>query len=219
MAPAEGDARFCETCGAQLFRDSSFCHQCGMKITAQNRVEDSPVEKKDLKDYELYQVYSMVNNFIYKGNRYDNLKINWFVTDRQELHVPFERAIENYYELPLSARISPQNFITQSFTWKEAESLKQYLAAVQKIKVIIQGCPLPVKGHVNGFRDIPPPPGTDFLSLYKKAGYNLPFKVEGIFNTKMADERIVGDDHSITVVSGINIKEIQKQLKKTKKEN
>ncbi|MGD2092882.1 MAG: zinc ribbon domain-containing protein [Candidatus Aminicenantes bacterium] len=217
MAPEEDDARFCETCGAQIFRGSNFCHQCGMKVIFEKE-QDIPIEKKDLKEYELYQVHSVVNNFIYRGISYDNLKIIWFVINRKEPIVPFEQAIENYSELPFSARVNPENFIKQCFALREAESLTQYLAAAQNIKAVIEGCPLPVKGHVNGYRDIPPPPGTDYVILHKKPNYNLPFKVEGVFNTKMADERIMGDDQTITVVSGISIKDVQKQLNELKKE-
>ena len=217
MAPAEDETRFCETCGAQIFRGSSFCHQCGMKVIFEKE-KDIPIEKTDLEEYDLYQVHSVVNNFIYRGIYYNNLKINWFVINRKEPVVPFERAIENYSELPFAARVNPENFIKQCFTLAETESLEQYLASTQKIKAIIVGCPLPVKGHVNGFRDVPPPPGTDYVILHKKPNYNLSFKVEGIFNTKIADEQIVGDDHSITVVTGINIKEVQNHIKKLEKE-
>ncbi len=217
MAPAEVETKFCETCGAQIFRGSSFCHQCGMKIISEQG-QNIPTEKKDLKDYDLYKVYSVVNNFIYKGLSYDNLRIIWFVINRQEPIVPFEQAIENYSELSLTARVNPENFIKQCFTLAEAESLKQYLSAAQKINAIIEGCPLPVKGHVNGYRDVPPAPGTDYVTLHKKPNYNLPFKVEGFFNTKMADERIRGDDLTSTVVTGISIKDVKKQLKELKKE-
>lgn len=217
MAPAEEVTRFCETCGAQIFRGSSFCHQCGMKVISEKE-KDVPIEKKYLKEYELYQVHSVVNNFIYRGISYDNLKIIWFVINRKEPVVPFEQAIENYSELPFAARVNPENFIKQCFTLGEAESLKRYLDSTQKIKAVIEGCPLPVKGHVNGYRDVPPPPGTDYVILHKKTSYNLPFKVEGIFNTKMADERITGDDLTSTVVTGISIKDVQRELKELKKE-
>jgi hypothetical protein len=217
MAPAEVETRFCETCGAQIFRGSSFCHQCGTKVIPKEE-QDILVGKKDLSKYDLYQVYSVVNNFIYRGNSYDNLKINWFVINRQEPIVPFEKAIENYSELPFAARVNPENFIKQCFTLAEAESLKQYLVSAQKLSAVIEGCLLPVKGHVNGYRDVPPPPGTDYITLHKKPNYNLPFKVEGIFNTKMADERILGDDHTITVVTGISIKDVKRELKEFKKQ-
>jgi hypothetical protein len=217
MAPAEQETRFCETCGAQIFRGSSFCHQCGMKVIFPE-ANEIPIEKKDLKEYDLYQVHSEVNNFIYKGGSYDKLKIIWFVINRQEPIVPFEQAIENYSELPFAARVNPENFIKQCFSLAEAESLKQYLASTQKIRAVIEGCPLPVKGHVNGYRDVPPQPGTDYVPLHKKTSYSLSFKVEGIFNTKIAEERILGDDQSITVVTGISIKDVKKKLNELEEE-
>lgn len=188
-----------------------------MKIIPQ-KGQDILVGKMDLSKYVLFQVHSVVNNFIYRGSSYDNMKINWFVINRQEPLVPFDQAIENYSELPFAARVNPENFIKQCFSMAEAESLKQYLASTQKIKAVIEGCSLPVKAHVNGYRDVPPPPGTDYVILHKKSSYSLPFKVEGFFNTKIADERFMGDDHSITVVSGISIKDVKRQLKELKKE-
>ncbi|UCH97670.1 MAG: zinc ribbon domain-containing protein [Candidatus Aminicenantes bacterium] len=216
MSPSEENSGFCQTCGAQLFPDSNFCHQCGTLTTAKEE-NDAPIEKKDLKDYELYQVYSVINNFLYKGIYYDNLKINWFMIDRQEPPVPFEQAIANYKGISFASRAGPENHIKERFTREEAESLKKYLISAQKIKAVLEGYPLPVNATVKGYRDAPPPPGTDFILLHKKASYNLPFKVEGVFNTKIADERILGDDQSITVVSGISLKEVQKQLKEREK--
>jgi hypothetical protein len=216
MPPADENTGFCEVCGAQLFPDSGYCSQCGTKVPAMKEIHSSR-ERKDLSQYQLYKVYSIINNFLYRGTYFDNLKIDWFVVDQQELHVPFEKAIEGYKQLSLTARISPQNYITQCFSWEQANLLKKYLASLQKTNATIQGCQLPVGSNVSGYRDVPPPRGTDFILLHKKSIYNLPFKVEGFFNTKMAEERIVGDDQSITVVSGINIRDVQKLLKK--KEN
>jgi len=212
MAPTDDETKFCENCGAQIVRGSNFCPQCGMKVASQEE-KDISKSKKPLSDYDLFQVHSVVDNFIYKGISYDHLKIDWFAINRQEPVVPFEQAIENYSILPIAARLNPENFIKQCFSLAEAESLMQYLASTQKIKAVIVGCHLPVSAHAHGYRDVPPPPGSDFITLHKKANYNLSFKVEGIFNTKMADERIMGDDQSKTVVTGINIKEVQERLK------
>jgi hypothetical protein len=217
MAAEEGQSIFCETCGAQLFPTSTFCHQCGMKITLK-ATEPPPEKKTEPEKHDLYQIYSMVTNFRYKDLYYDNVKVNWFVTERKMPQIPFEKAIEDYEQLPFIARVNPENYIKQSFTVEEAMLFKKYLSTAQKIRAVVEGFSLPVKGNVRGYRDTPPPPGTDFIILHKKAGYNLPFKVEGIFNLKMADEQIVGDDHSITIVSGINVSDIQKYIKEKEKE-
>ena len=106
----------------------------GMKVIFEKE-KDIPIEKTDLEEYDLYQVHSVVNNFIYRGIYYNNLKINWFVINRKEPVVPFERAIENYSELPFAARVNPENFIKQCFTLAETESLEQYLASTQKMPI------------------------------------------------------------------------------------
>ena len=218
MAPielAEEDLRFCQTCGAQLYPESSYCHQCGMKVELKKKEETPPANKelKDLKDFQLVQVYSVVNDFKYKGIRYDNVKVNWFMTDRKVAPVPFAKAIADYTELSPSSRVGPENYIMQRFTPAEAKLLKQYLLSSQNVQGFIEGCPLPVSSNNRGYRDIPPPPGIGFILLYQKSSYQLPFKVEGIFDTRLADERVVGDDDRVTVVSGINIKDLKKYLK------
>lgn len=212
MSPDTNDAKFCDTCGAQLFPDSKFCHQCGMK-TQLRIVEESDSKKGDSKNFTLFQVYSVVNNFHFNGVLYDNLRINWFVRERLETAVSFKESIVNYLEIPFLSRTGPENYIKERFTYKEAKLLKLYLQSRNKIKAVISGCTLPINEDAKGYRDSIPPPGTGFIALYKKSKYTLPFKVEGIFNTRMADERVVGDDNQVTIVSGIDVKEIQKQLK------
>ncbi|MDQ1352110.1 MAG: hypothetical protein QG657_2416 [Acidobacteriota bacterium] len=151
---------------------------------------------------KLYHVYSMVNNFRYKDIFYENLKINWFVLGREAPQVPFEKVIVNYSELSTAARIHPENHIKEKFTLIEAELLKQFLASSHKIDAVIEERILPVGKDETGYHDLPPSPGVDFIALYKKKPYDLPFNVEGVFNIKMADERVTPDDQ-ITVISKI----------------
>lgn len=211
MSPNDEPIRFCETCGAQLFPNLTFCHQCGMKIEPPKKEEIPP--KKILPGQGLFKAYSVAANFRYQDNYYDNVKIHWFVTDRKSSPLPYGKAIENYDEIPFLEKVGPESFVNQCFTAQEVELLKHYLISTQKTKVVVEECPLPVKSTASGYRDTIPPPGTNFISLHKKSGYNLPFKVDGIFNLKMADERFMGDDHSKTVVSGINVKDIQRLIK------
>jgi hypothetical protein len=224
MAPVEEDPGFCQTCGAQIFPESSFCHQCGMKVELKTKEETPPVKKeikgfKDFKDFQLVQLYSVVNDYRYKDICYDNLKINWFVADRSEPPVPFEQSIVDYEELSLTNRFGPENFIKQRFTLEEAKLLKQYLFTTLNLLAFIEGCPLPVSNNSCGYRDLPPPPGVDFFILHQKRTYPLPFKVEGIFDTRMADEHVIGDDDRITVVSGLNVNDLKKYLKEKEEQD
>jgi hypothetical protein len=212
MIHEEEDLLFCDTCGAQMEPGSQYCPLCGMKVVSSKKKEaftgedESPLPG-------LYHVYSVVNNFPYRSVYYDNLKISWFMVGREEPQVPFEEGIANYSKLSVSARVHPENFIKELFTRDEAELLKSYLDSTEKLSATIEVCRLPVSEHAKGHRDFPPAPGMDFFILSDRENYNLPFRVEGVFNTKMADQHVVADDRT-TVVTGISVKDIDKYLDK-----
>jgi hypothetical protein len=181
--------------------DAKFCSSCGSPITSKGKGETKP--------QKLYHCYSIVNNLGYKGIHYDKVKISWFVKGREKPQVPFEQAIANYSTLTAAARSYPENYILERFTQMEVELLKGYLSSVQKIKAAAEEIKLPVSENKKGYKDVPPIPGTDFIVLHEKQNYNLPFKVEGIFNIKLADERIVGDEQE-TVISKIVVGDFKK---------
>lgn len=212
MIHEEENSLFCDTCGAQIEPGSQYCPLCGMKVASSMKKEAFTGEDESHLP-GLYHVYSVVNNFPYHSVYYDNLKINWFVVGREEPQVPFEEAIVNYAKLSLSAKVHPENFIKELFTREEAELLKRYLDSAERVSATIEACGLPVSEHAKGHRDFPPAPGMDFFILSDKENYNLPFKVEGVFNTKMADRHVVADDRT-TVVTGISVKDIDKYLDK-----
>ncbi|NIM18400.1 MAG: hypothetical protein GTO45_40995 [Candidatus Aminicenantes bacterium] len=210
MIHEEEHSLFCDTCGAQIEPGSQYCSLCGMKVASKKKKEAFTGEDES-HSTRLYHVYSVVNNFPYRSVYYDNLKISWFMVGREEPQVPFEEVIVNYAKLSLSAKVNPENFIKELFTLEEAELLKRYLDSLRKFNATIEVCQLPVNEHARGYRDFPPAPGIDFFILSDKENYNLPFRVEGVFNTNMADRRVVADDRT-TVVTGISVKDIDKYL-------
>ncbi|MCP5109119.1 MAG: zinc ribbon domain-containing protein [bacterium] len=203
--------RFCENCGVRLLAEANFCHKCGAKVTAVSKtaaaVDVTAVtavlgEQVEPKMQKLYHVHSIVNNFRYKDIPYDNLKIDWFVVGRRHPQVPYEEVITNYATLAPAARVNPENYIMERFTLDEATLLQGFLHSAQDIDAVVDEKELPVGANSKGYRALPPAPGTDFIALYKKKNYDLAFNVEGIFNVKMADERIVPDEQ-VTVISRI----------------
>lgn len=203
---------FCENCGAQVDEDANFCPQCAMPTGAKSE-DGLSTGNGEPGPGKLFHVVSAVYNFHYKNTYYDNLRIDWFVVDRETPQLPFEEVILNYSELSPIESVHPENFIKECFTGEEAELLKSHLIFTEKMQAVIRACSLPVNKDASGYRSSPPPAGTDFIVLHKREGYNLPFKVEGIFNTKSAVERVEADE-SITIVSGISIKDIEKRLRK-----
>jgi hypothetical protein len=208
MTAEEGSEKTCKNCAAKLQDDANFCHKCGTKVSAgQAAVRPLPKRKIDLE--RIYHVYSVVSNFPYKGIYYDNLKIEWFVTERERPQIPLEHAIDNYSNLSLAARVHPEQYIMERFTGDEVQLLKEYLRTVQKISCAVDEVELPISDNKRGYRSQPPGPGTDFFPLYAKQNYNLSFKVEGIFNVKTADERVMSDDRA-TVISKVPLDELKK---------
>jgi len=202
MTLGEGISGVCGGCGAQLLPDSNFCHNCGSKVVPVKPVSIDRGGGGSEEPPRLYHVFSSVSNFRYQGILYDNLKINWFVVGRKKPQIPFNRAIANYSDLNPAVRVHPENYILERFTQMEADLLHGYLASAQKLDAVIEELELPVSESERAYRGGPPPPGTDFIQLFKKKSYDLPFNVEGIFNIKMADERIVPDERA-TVVTKI----------------
>lgn len=193
--------------------EANFCHNCGAKVIVDENIHNFPAEPSLP---TLFHVYSVVNNFRYKEIYYDRLKINWFYLNRETPQIPFEHAITNYNELSPAARVFPENHLKERFTQEEAQALKKYLMEGLKIRAVVEEYKLPIPDSEKGYRDSPAGPGTDFLPLHTKPNYNLAFKVEGIFNIKMADERIEGDDERPTVISRINPEELEKYAKDKK---
>lgn len=214
MTLGEGIPGFCSGCGGQLIPGSNFCHMCGSKVDVAETAHVTGGEEIP----RLYLVFSSISDFRYQGILYDNLKINWFVVGRKKPHVPFDAVIVNYSELSGAGRAQPEKYILERFTQMEADLLHGYLASAQKIDAVVEELKLPVSEGERGYRSGPPPPGTDFIQLFKKKSYNLPFKVEGIFNIKMADERIVPDDRA-TVITRITPEALRKIERKRDKDS
>ncbi len=212
MIHEEQHSLFCNTCGAQIEAGSQYCPLCGMKVAADKKKEAFTNEDESHSP-RLYRVYSVVNNFPYRSVYYDNLRISWFMVGRKEPQVPFEEVIVDYEKLSLAAKVHPENFIKELFTREEAQLLKRYLDSPGKFNATVEVCELPVNDHAMGYHDFPPGPGIDFFILSDKENYNLPFRVEGVFNTNVADRRVAADDRT-TVVTGISMKEIEKYLDK-----
>lgn len=200
MSEGNTDPFFCSECGAQLYPESKYCPQCGSKrkINAPDR------------DLQLFQVYSIINKFRYHDVLYDNLKITWFIKDRENAQVPFEKVIMGYSDLCKHERVFPENYIKELFTKEEAEQLQQYLLKMEKTAAYLELSNLPINGKVKGYNDTSMIEGMDFFRLYRRPLYNLPFKVKGIFNVKIADEHVESDDR-ITVITDVSA--WRKQLK------
>lgn len=220
MLPTADDNKFCTNCGAQLPEGANFCHQCAVPVTIgaaapSQQAAETPGNKGGAPTGpmpELYHVHSTVNNFQFKGIFYDNLQINWFISDRAELPAPPEQVIAGYTALNPVEQVFPENRLKEFFTPEEAGRLKAYLKVALLLSATLNRVTFPIASSEKGYRDFSAAPSVGFFNLHEKKTYNLPFKVEGIFNVGMADERIVADENPtlITTISELRKKESKK---------
>ncbi|MCX6554904.1 MAG: hypothetical protein NTZ12_07825 [Candidatus Aminicenantes bacterium] len=148
----------------------------------------------------LFTVHSLVRNFLFAGNRYEEVKINWFVVDRKQSLVPFAAAIQDYGQLDEKERAFPEEYVNEQFSREEAEGLKKYLDRQPLTTTEIEAIELPVVPNASGCRRLTAVGGGGaFLPLYKGKGYSLPFKVEGYFSVRFAEPMVSGDDRATVV--------------------
>lgn len=205
---------FCETCGAQIPADSKFCHQCGMVVMPGTVPTDT--QTIDISQGKLFNVFSKMNSFRYKDLLYDNVRVNWFVIDRQLPHIAFEDAVSGYSQLEPMKKVLSEHYIKERFTLAEAEELLHFLTRVEKIETFLEALSLPVDGSKKGYCDVSPVPGSGFIKLHTRISYNLNFKVEGYFNTALAEQQIMPDER-VTVITRVNMGDIENYMKEKKR--
>jgi len=148
----------------------------------------------------LFTVHSLVRNFLFAGNRYEEVKINWFVVDRKQSLVPFATAIQDYGQLDEKERAFPEEYVNEQFSQAEAGALKKYLDRQPLTTTQIEAIELPVVPNASGCRRLTSNAGGGaFLPLYKGKGYSLPFKVEGYFSVRFAEPMVSGDDRATVI--------------------
>jgi hypothetical protein len=148
----------------------------------------------------IFNVHSLVRNFLFQGARYEEVKINWFVLERSEPLVPFAAAIQDYAHLDEAERAFPEEYLNEQFSRAEADALKKYLDRQPLTSTRIDAVELPVMANVSGCQRLPVGKDADFMPLHKGKAYSLPFKVSGYFNVRFA-EPLVKDDDRATVVN------------------
>jgi hypothetical protein len=149
---------------------------------------------------ELCSVHSLVRGFAYEGIRYEEVKVNWFVVGRPIPLVPYAEAIQDYGRLDEKERAFPEEYINEQFSRPEAEALKKYLDRRPEVTTRSEAIELPVMANASGCRRLPRGQGSDFLTLFREKGYDLPFKVEGYFSVRFAEPMVTGDDRATVAV-------------------
>jgi len=149
---------------------------------------------------ELFSVHSLARDFLYQGKQYEEVKITWFVVERQAPPVPYADAIQDYGQLDEKDRAFPEGYINEQFSRPEAEALKKYLERRPDAATQVEEIGLPVLANASGCRRLPRGNGNDFYLLHREKSYSLPFKVEGYFSVRFAEPKVSGDERATVIV-------------------
>lgn len=149
---------------------------------------------------ELFSVHSLAREFVYQGKQYEEVKITWFVVERQTPLAPYAEAIQDYGQLDEKDRAFPEGYINEQFSRPEAEALKKYLERRPDAATQVEEIELPVLPNASGCRRLPRGNGNDFYLLHREKSYSLPFKVEGYFSVRFAELKVSGDDRATVIV-------------------
>ena len=210
----------CNKCKAVNVDGSDYCGKCGNKIyrteseiltgedvfSFDNKIQYDPVDINNDGDtitIRLFKILSIVNNFKYKDNVYDNVKINWFVVGREEPIMPYDKVIMLYSRMHGDEKNNIIQYIDEKFTLREGRLLEKYIENTPEMKTIFEDINIPVVENVRSFNNIIGAINTSRISLYKKKNYNLPFKVEGIFNITDAEETVSWDSKDTVISNNI----------------
>jgi len=222
----------CEFCSAINELGAIFCNKCGRNlksgkdesITGEGLFTfDNSVRNKNENNFRdgdtitirLFKIVSVVNGFRYKENLYDNVKINWYIVNRKSPVIAYDKVVVLYSRMSGVERVNIAQYIDEKFTLKEGRMLEKYIENTPDIKTVFEEIRIPIVENVRSFANMIGVMNTSRIELYKKKNYNLPFKVEGIFNIKDAEESVSWDSKD-TVISENIRKELDEYLKDRK---
>ena len=90
---------------------------------------------------QLYRVYSTVSEFQFAGRDFYGVRVAWFVKDREEPIIPYERIADYHMNDPYLEVTS----LGQHFTFPEALGLSNYLFEVRDFESQIEVAKLPLR--------------------------------------------------------------------------
>jgi hypothetical protein len=146
---------------------------------------------------KLYSVVTMLRQF--KGCK--DVELYWFRCEKSDRQHLYADLIENYDPTWLrpSEGISGYDFsnaesqVEELFSEEEAKQLKNYLDQNHDDPTTISEAKLPIQQNTMGVGAIPVGGECDFLMVYKRPGYPLPFKVMAYYDLRH-HERVDGTE-------------------------
>lgn len=136
---------------------------------------------------KLFKASSIVNNFKHRGGIYTKVPFMWFVRNRDNPVIPYEKGISDYKKRSNEKHKSYQEeALDELFTEEEVEALMGYLLKSYDTDCHIEEVNLPIDSNCGGWGVLAVGGETDFYMLSKTDDYNLPFETWGYFDVRWA---------------------------------
>lgn len=164
---------------------------------------------------KLYKAFGIIKNLRFNSKQYEKIEITWFVVDRPEIDLPYEKLVANFQHLPEEAKLRTKGFIKELITHSELIELKKIFENRKSFSLSYEEVLFPVSEIVQKMKDMPATEESGFYHLYKEKNYTLPFKIDGYFRVNPADEKMAPDMQK-TVVSKNLSNEIRKYMESHK---
>lgn len=139
---------------------------------------------------KLFYIESVVNDYEYRKQHYNNVLFIWFITDKKTPDMPFDLAIKDYQPvIPGACEIDgyAESMILEMFNEHEANLFKEYIEGMQCQNIVstkLLAVTLPIEKNMMPMGAIPVGGHCDFYMLSEHKDYNLPFKAWGYFDLR-----------------------------------
>lgn len=151
----------------------------------------------------LWRPHSIVDNFPFRGRRFDGVKLAWLVTSRPEPLGRYDELLKPYEPALPWEHATDTALLDELFTTRELDALAAYLAMRHGERVYAETVSTPIPTvDPDGFTYISTgafPAGglIDFFGLHREDGYDLPFAVDGCYDMHDPIERLDGDPWAV----------------------
>ena len=136
---------------------------------------------------ELFHVTTKVKEF----SGCEDVHFNWFVDGRAEpIEVSYTDYVTNYAHLEDDLRWLPERSLRELFTNDEALALSRYLMQHEGERtemIKIEKASLPIPGNTLPYHAIAYGGYIGLLEIWKRPGYELPFKVAVHYDLRFSD--------------------------------
>jgi len=140
----------------------------------------------------LYHAWIMAKNFPFRGDHYNNVKLELFRWNTKEVNYSakeLKAVVIGYDRRKKRDAFMAEEAVKELFTMEEVKQISAYMKDKYKEDVKFKPANFPYPSNVMGFGAYPVGGGLDFYCFFSEKDYPLSFEIAGLFD--MHDETII----------------------------